>query len=166
LFPYTTLFRSLILADRLADGWRKFIVAARLDHRDNGRIRNLTERADREFEVGREGGYAAAAREGIADERDPQRRRVQAISVLAFRLGGHLYRGRLLHGERGRCLRLRGLGLADLAIAALLRFGHVRRPSDRSLRPGIRPDAREGATQSRRPPRSRENRRGDGKGRI
>src|SRR3546814_4029002 len=73
LFPYTTLFRSdeierlaideigggaivghLALPDCLADGWRKFVVAARLDHRDNGRIRNLAERADREFEVGRE----------------------------------------------------------------------------------------------------------------
>src|SRR3546814_3648865 len=45
----------LALPDCLADGWRKFVVAARLDHRDNGRIRNLAERADREFEVGREG---------------------------------------------------------------------------------------------------------------
>src|SRR3546814_4875103 len=84
----------LALPDCLADGWRKFVVAARLDQRDNGRIRNLAERADREFEVGREGGYAAAAREGIADERDPQRRRVQAISVLAFRFGGHFHRRR------------------------------------------------------------------------
>lgn len=111
---------GVVLPDRPADGFRKYMVAARLDHRDNGRIRNLAERSDRQFEVGREGGYAAAAREGIADESDPRCRRVQAISVLAFRLGGHLYRGRFLHGECGRCLRLRGLGLADLAIAALL----------------------------------------------
>jgi hypothetical protein len=96
------------------------MVAARLDHRDNGRIRNLAERADRHFKVGREGGYAAAAREGIADEGDPQRRRVQAISVLAFRLGGHFHRGRLLGGEGGGRFRFGRLRLSDFAIAAFL----------------------------------------------
>jgi hypothetical protein len=74
------------------------MVAARLDHRDNGRIRNLAERADREVEVGCEGGYTAAAREGIADEGNPQRRRVQAISVLAFRFRGQVHRGCFVGG--------------------------------------------------------------------
>ncbi|MGV7121389.1 hypothetical protein ACVENA_11670 [Sphingopyxis sp. 550A] len=156
----------LALPDCLADGWRKFVVAARLDHRDNGRIRNLAERADREFEVGREGGYAAAAREGIADERDPQRRRVQAISVLAFRFGGHFHRRRLLGGKGSECFGFCCLGLADLAIAALLRFCHVRRPSFRSSDTRIRPNAAGGPKRSLRSGHSEKDRDGDGRGRI
>src|SRR3546814_3036135 len=91
-----------------------------------------------------------AAREGIADERDPQRRRVQAISVLAFRFGGHFHRRRLLGGKGSECFGFCCLGLADLAIAALLRFCHVRRPSVRSSDTRIRPNAAGGPKRSLR----------------
>src|SRR3546814_14948703 len=72
----------LALPDCLADGWRKFVVAARLDLRDNGRIRNLAERPDRPFTVGREGGYAAPDRAGLADRRYHQPRSAQPTAAL------------------------------------------------------------------------------------
>ena len=78
------IFGRDILADAFAHHRRKDIVAAWIAHRYDRRLGNIDLRADRQFQVGREGRNAAAAQQGIANERNPERAGRQIIPAPAL----------------------------------------------------------------------------------